>query len=230
MSVKIKLKRLGKKKNPQYRIVIADSRTARGGRSIEEIGIYQPRREPSLIQVDSERAQYWLGVGAQPTEPVMAILKVTGDWQKFKGLPGAEGTLRVAEPKADKQMAFEAAVKSAEEAGKAPKAKAPSLKESAAAAGANLAEKATEAKEFVAEKAEEVKEAVAEKVEEAKEAVAERKAAKAAEAAEAPEAEAPAAEAPAAEAPEAPAAEAPEAEAVEVVEAADLAVEETPSA
>ena len=124
MSVKIKLKRLGKKKNPQYRIVVADSRTARGGRSIEEIGIYQPRREPSLIQVDSDRAQYWLGVGAQPTEPVMAILKVTGDWQKFKGLPGAEGTLRVAEPKADKQMAFEAAVKSAEEAGKAPKAKA----------------------------------------------------------------------------------------------------------
>jgi small subunit ribosomal protein S16 len=74
--------------------------------------------------VDSDRAQYWLGVGAQPTEPVMAILKVTGDWQKFKGLPGAEGTLRVAEPKADKQMAFEAAVRSAEEAGKAPKAKA----------------------------------------------------------------------------------------------------------
>jgi len=231
VSVKIKLKRLGKKKNPQYRIVIADSRTARGGRSIEEIGIYQPRREPSLIQVDSERAQYWLGVGAQPTEPVMAILKVTGDWQKFKGLPGAEGTLRVAEPKADKQMAFEAAVKSAEEAGKAPKAKAPSLKESAAAAGANLAEKATEAKEFVAEKAEEVKEAVAEKVEEAKEAVAERKAAKAAEAGEVAEA---------------PAAEASEAEAVEVVEvadvageadvaaeadeAADVAVEETPSA
>jgi small subunit ribosomal protein S16 len=130
VSVKIKLKRLGKKKNPQYRIVVADSRTARGGRSIEEIGIYQPRREPSLIQVDSDRAQYWLGVGAQPTEPVMAILKVTGDWQKFKGLPGAEGTLRVAEPKADKQMAFEAAVKSAEEAGKAPKPK--SLKAEAA--------------------------------------------------------------------------------------------------
>jgi small subunit ribosomal protein S16 len=124
VSVKIKLKRLGKKKNPQYRIVVADSRTARGGRAIEEIGIYQPRNEPSLIQVDSERAQYWLGVGAQPTEPVMAILKVTGDWQKFKGLPGAEGTLRVAEPKADKQLAFEAAVKSAEEAGKAPKPKA----------------------------------------------------------------------------------------------------------
>ena len=179
MSVKIKLKRLGKKKNPQYRIVVADSRTARGGRSIEEIGIYQPRNEPSLIQVDSERAQYWLGVGAQPTEPVMAILKVTGDWQKFKGLPGAEGTLRVAEPKADKQMAFEAAVKSAEEAGKAPKPKAPSLKEAAAAAGANLEQKA-----------EEVKELVAEKVEEVKDAIEERKAANAAAEAEAPAAEA----------------------------------------
>ncbi len=125
MAVKIKLKRIGKTRNPQYRIVIADSRTARGGRSIEEIGIYQPRQEPSLIRVDSERAQHWLSVGAQPTEPVLAILKVTGDWQKFKGLPGAEGTLRVAEPKADKQLAFEAAVRSAEEAGKAPKAKAP---------------------------------------------------------------------------------------------------------
>ena len=232
VSVKIKLKRLGKKKNPQYRIVIADSRTARGGRSIEEIGIYQPRREPSLIQVDSDRAQYWLGVGAQPTEPVMAILKVTGDWQKFKGLPGAEGTLRVAEPKADKQMAFEAAVKSAEEAGKAPKAKAPSLKESAAAAGANLAEKATEAKEFVAEKAEEVKEAVAEKAAEVKEAVAEK----------VEDAKEAAAERKAAKAAEAPADEAPVAESVEVVEvvevadeapvaeAVEAAVEETPSA
>lgn len=190
MSVKIKLKRLGKKKNPQYRIVVADSRTARGGRSIEEIGIYQPRNEPSLIQVDSERAQYWLGVGAQPTEPVMAILKVTGDWQKFKGLPGAEGTLRVAEPKADKQMAFEAAVKSAEEAGKAPKPKAPSLKEAAAAAGANLEQKAEEVKELVAEKVEEVKELVADKVEEVKDAIEERKAANAAAEAEAPAAEA----------------------------------------
>jgi small subunit ribosomal protein S16 len=125
VAVKIKLKRMGKTRNPQYRIVIADSRTARGGRAIEEIGIYQPRQEPSLIQVDSERAQYWLGVGAQPTEPVLAILKVTGDWQKFKGLPGAEGTLRVAEPKADRRMVFEAAVRSAEEAGRAPRPKAP---------------------------------------------------------------------------------------------------------
>ena len=97
MAVKIKLMRLGKKRHPQYRIVIADSRTKRDGRSIEEIGKYHPKEEPSLIQVDSERAQYWLSVGAQPTEPVLAILKVTGDWQTFKGLPGGEGTLRVAE-------------------------------------------------------------------------------------------------------------------------------------
>ena len=113
MSVKIKLKRIGKKRNAQYRIVVADSRTARGGRAIEEIGVYQPKQEPSLIQVNGERAQYWLGVGAQPTEAVAAILRVTGDWQKFKGLPGAEGTLKVAAPKADKKAAFEAAVKQA---------------------------------------------------------------------------------------------------------------------
>jgi small subunit ribosomal protein S16 len=125
VAVKIKLKRMGKTRNPQYRIVIADSRTARGGRAIEEIGVYQPRQEPSLIQVDSERAQYWLGVGAQPTEPVLAILKVTGDWQRFKGLEGAEGTLRVAEPKPNKQVVFEAAVRSAEEVGRTPKPKAP---------------------------------------------------------------------------------------------------------
>ena len=96
MAVKIKLKRLGKIRAPYYRIVVADSRTKRDGRAIEEIGMYHPTEEPSLIEVDSERAQYWLGVGAQPTEPVAAILKVTGDWQKFKGLPGAEGTLRTA--------------------------------------------------------------------------------------------------------------------------------------
>ena len=109
MAVKIKLKRMGKMRNAQYRIVVADARTKRDGRAIEEIGIYQPKEEPSLIRVDSDRAQYWLGVGAQPTEAVAAILKVTGDWQKFKGLPGAEGTLRVAEPKADKKLVFEAA-------------------------------------------------------------------------------------------------------------------------
>ena len=109
MAVKIKLKRMGKMRNPQYRIVIADARTKRDGRAIEEIGIYQPKEEPSLIRVDSERAQYWLSVGAQPTEAVTAILKVTGDWQKFKGLPGQEGTLRVAPAKVDKKTVFEAA-------------------------------------------------------------------------------------------------------------------------
>ena len=109
MAVKIKLKRMGKMRNAQYRIVVADARTKRDGRAIEEIGIYQPKEEPSLIRVDSDRAQYWLGVGAQPTDAVTAILKVTGDWQKFKGLPGAEGTLRVAEPKVDKKTVFEAA-------------------------------------------------------------------------------------------------------------------------
>ncbi|GAB3984219.1 hypothetical protein GCM10029978_093210 [Actinoallomurus acanthiterrae] len=111
MAVKIKLKRLGKIRAPYYRIVVADSRTKRDGRAIEEIGKYHPKEEPSLIEVDSERVQYWLGVGAQPTEPVLAILKVTGDWQKFKGEPGSEGTLKVAEARPDKQEVFQAAVK-----------------------------------------------------------------------------------------------------------------------
>ncbi len=113
MAVKIKLKRIGKVRVPQYRIVVADSRTARGGRAIEELGIYQPKKDPSLIRVDSERVQYWLGVGALPTQPVLAILKVTGDWQRFKGLPGAEGTLRVAEAKTDKMEVFNAAAQEA---------------------------------------------------------------------------------------------------------------------
>lgn len=124
MAVKIKLMRLGKIRNPQYRIVIADAKTRRNGRSIEEIGIYQPKFDPSVIQVNSERAQYWLSVGAQPTDAVVAILKVTGDWQKFKGLPGAEGTLKVAEPKADKKAIFAAAVVQAA-ADKEAEAKAP---------------------------------------------------------------------------------------------------------
>jgi small subunit ribosomal protein S16 len=111
VAVKIKLMRMGKIRAPYYRIVVADARTKRDGRAIEEIGKYHPTQEPSLIEVDSERAQYWLSVGAQPTEPVAAILKVTGDWQKFKGLPGQEGTLRVAEPKTDKKTIFEAAAK-----------------------------------------------------------------------------------------------------------------------
>lgn len=111
MAVKIRLKRLGKIRAPYYRIVVADSRTKRDGRAIEEIGKYHPTEHPSFIEVNSERAQYWLGVGAQPTEQVLAILKITGDWQKFKGLPGAEGTLQVAAPKVDKKAVFEAAAK-----------------------------------------------------------------------------------------------------------------------
>ena len=114
MAVKIKLTRIGKIRTPQSRIVVADSRTRRNGRAIETIGKYHPKEEPSLIDIDSERAQYWLGVGAQPTEPVEALLKITGDWQKFKGLPGAEGTLRVAEPKTSKQDLFNAALAAAE--------------------------------------------------------------------------------------------------------------------
>jgi small subunit ribosomal protein S16 len=110
VAVKIKLKRLGKIRAPYYRIVIADSRTKRDGRAIEEIGKYHPKAEPSFIEVNSERAQHWLSVGAQPTDPVRKLLEITGDWQKFKGLPGAEGTLRTAEPRADRKVAFAAAV------------------------------------------------------------------------------------------------------------------------
>ncbi|MFI8594900.1 30S ribosomal protein S16 [Microbacterium sp. NPDC078428] len=99
MAVKIRLKRLGKIRAPYYRIVVADSRTKRDGRVIEEIGKYHPTEEPSLIEVDSDRAQYWLGVGAQPTEQVAALLKLTGDWGKFKGDKDAVSTVKVAEPK-----------------------------------------------------------------------------------------------------------------------------------
>jgi small subunit ribosomal protein S16 len=111
VAVKIRLKRLGKIRAPYYRVVVMDSRQKRDGRAIEEIGKYHPTQEPSLIEIDSERAQYWLSVGAQPTEQVAALLKVTGDWQKFKGEPGAEGTLRTAAPRADKVAIFEAAAK-----------------------------------------------------------------------------------------------------------------------
>ncbi len=111
MAVKIKLKRLGKIREPYYRVVIADSRTKRDGRAIEEIGKYHPKLEPSLIDIDSERVQYWLSVGAQPTESVQHLLTITGDWQKFKGLPGAEGTLKTGESKADKKDRYEELVK-----------------------------------------------------------------------------------------------------------------------
>ena len=114
MATKIRLKRLGKIRAPYYRIVVADSRARRDGKVIEEIGKYHPTEEPSLIEVVSDRAQYWLGVGAQPTDQVVALFKVTGDWQKFKGLPGAEGTLKVKAGKADAKAAVEAAAADAE--------------------------------------------------------------------------------------------------------------------
>jgi small subunit ribosomal protein S16 len=111
VAVKIKLKRLGKIREPYYRIVVADARTKRDGRAIEEIGKYHPKAEPSLIEVDSARVQHWLSVGAQPTDPVRHLLTITGDWQKFKGLPGAEGTLKTAEQKAGKKDRYDALVK-----------------------------------------------------------------------------------------------------------------------
>ena len=155
MAVKIKLTRLGKIRNPQYRIAVADARTRRDGRAIEIIGRYHPKEEPSLIEIDSQRAQYWLSVGAQPTEPVLKLLKITGDWQKFKGLPGAEGTLKVAPPKPSKLDLFNAALANADgaptgEATQLKKRKAPTKKAEEAPA-----EEAAEAGEPAAETTEE---------------------------------------------------------------------------
>jgi small subunit ribosomal protein S16 len=141
VAVKIKLKRLGKIRAPYYRIVVADSRTKRDGRAIEEIGKYHPKAEPSFIEVNSERAQHWLSVGAQPTDPVRKILEITGDWQKFKNLPGTEGTLKVAAPKEDRKEIFAAAVK--ETLGDAaPKGRAKSAAAGKDAASTEKAEKA----------------------------------------------------------------------------------------
>jgi small subunit ribosomal protein S16 len=208
VATKIKLMRLGKKRAPYYRIVVADARTKRDGRVIETIGKYHPKEDPSFMEVDAERAAYWLGVGAQPTEPVAAILRVTGDWQKFKGEP-APPAMRVAAPKVDKAETFATAARALAgivdvTAPLAPKA-------------AKKAEPKAEPKAEKAEKAEKT-EAPA-KVEEAKtEAAAE---------VEAPavEAEASAAEVPAAEdsAAEAPATEAPATEAPAEAEAAATA-------
>ena len=135
MAVKIKLKRLGKIREPYYRIVVADARTKRDGRAIEEIGKYHPKADPSLIEVNSERVQHWLSVGAQPTDPVRVLLKITGDWQKFTGEPGTEGTLRTAEPRADKKERFETAAKESQ----ATKAAKEGAKESKAASKAKPA-------------------------------------------------------------------------------------------
>ena len=157
MAVKIKLTRLGKIRNPQYRISVADARTRRDGRSIEVIGRYHPKEEPSLIEINSERAQYWLSVGAQPTEPVRKLLQITGDWQKFKGLPGAEGRLKVSPAKPSKLELFNAALAEAEggpstEAAK-PKKKAPAKKAAKAAKAADETAEAEAAAETPAETA-----------------------------------------------------------------------------
>lgn len=113
MAVKIRLKRMGKIRSPHYRIVVMDSRTKRDGRAIEEIGIYHPKNEPSVIQINSERAQYWLGVGAQPTDTVVSLLKASGDWQKFTGIDAPSGIKPQAE-KADKAALFNAALAEAD--------------------------------------------------------------------------------------------------------------------
>jgi small subunit ribosomal protein S16 len=142
VAVKIRLKRLGKIRVPQYRIVVVDSRKKRDGRVLEEIGKYHPKEDPSFIDVTSDRAQYWLGVGAQPTEAVAAILKITGDWQTFKGLPGTEGTLKVREAKRDKLEIFNEALKDAQSE---PKAAATTKKAAAKKAAPKVEEAPAEA-------------------------------------------------------------------------------------
>ncbi|GGM36724.1 hypothetical protein GCM10011608_21680 [Micromonospora sonchi] len=196
MAVKIRLLRMGKIRNPQYRIVVADSRTKRDGRAIEFVGIYQPKEDPSVIEVKSERVQYWLSVGAQPSEAVQRLLELTGDWQKYKGLP-APPPLKVAPERADRTAAYEAEAKAA--AGVADTPAKPAKKAAKAEAPKTEAPKA-EAPKTEAPKAEAPK-TEAPKTEAPK--------------AEAPKTEAPKTEAPKAEAPKAeePKAEAPKAEA-----------------
>ncbi len=158
MAVKIRLKRMGKIRAPHYRVVVVDSRKKRDGKVIEEIGKYHPKEEPSFIEVRSERAQYWLSVGAQPSEAVAAILKVTGDWQKFKGEPGAEGTLKTAAPKRDKAEIFNEALKEAASEPRAEavtkRAKKAEGKEEAAEAPAATQTPAVETPEGATEQAE----------------------------------------------------------------------------
>ena len=153
MAVKIKLQRLGKIRTPHYRVIVADSCTRRSGRAIENLGVYEPKADPSVIRIDSDRVQYWLGVGAQPTEPVLALLKVTGDWQKFKGLPGAEGTLKAQPEKKSKLDLFNEALA---EANNGPTLEAITEKRKAAKKAAEeAAAKEAEAEEAAEEKSEE---------------------------------------------------------------------------
>ena len=187
MAVKIRLKRIGKKRAPHYRIVVMDARTKRDGRAIEEIGKYNPKTEPSFIHVESDRAQYWLSVGAQPTEAVEAIFKASGDWQKFKG-EAAPAPLRVKEPKRDKQEIFNEALA---EAHGTLKTEAVTAKKTAAKKTAEKKDDAPKAEEPKAEepKAEEPK-AEEPKAEEPKAEAAEAPAEAAAEAAPADDAKA----------------------------------------
>ena len=181
MAVKIRLLRMGKIRNPQYRIVVADSRTKRDGRAIEYVGIYHPKEDPSVIQVKSERVQHWLSVGAQPSEAVQRILEKTGDWQQFKGLP-APPPLLVAPEKVSRQAAYEAEAKAAagvadtparpaKKATKAaqkaaePKAAEPAAPKAAEPAAPKAAEPAEPVAPKAAEPAEPNREAVAETAE-----------------------------------------------------------------
>jgi small subunit ribosomal protein S16 len=136
VAVKIRLLRMGKIRNPQYRIVVADSRTKRDGRAIEYVGLYHPKEEPSRIEVNSERVQHWLSVGAQPSEPVVAILSKTGDWQKFKGLPAPTEPLKVAPARASRTAAYEAEAKAAAGLAETETTKAKPAKKAAKAAEA----------------------------------------------------------------------------------------------
>ncbi|WP_328339113.1 30S ribosomal protein S16 [Micromonospora sp. NBC_00421] len=151
MAVKIRLLRMGKIRNPQYRIVIADSRTKRDGRAIEFVGVYQPKEDPSIIEVKSERVQYWLSVGAQPSEAVQRLLELTGDWQKYKGLP-APPPLKVAAERADRKAAYEAEAKAA--AGLAPETPAKPARKAAKTEAPKAEAPKTEAPETPAEKTE----------------------------------------------------------------------------
>ena len=162
MAVKIRLKRMGKIRAPFYRVVIMDSRAKRDGRAIEEIGLYHPTEEPSLIKIDSERAQYWLAQGAQPTEAVAALLKVTGDWQKFKGEPGAEGTLKAQEAKTSKKELYEAALASSDKEAGEHEAITAKKKADKEAADKKPAEQKAAAEKAEAEQAEAAAEAPAE--------------------------------------------------------------------
>jgi small subunit ribosomal protein S16 len=161
VAVKIRLLRMGKIRNPQYRIVVADSRTKRDGRAIEYVGIYQPKEHPSVIEVKSDRVQYWLSVGAQPSEAVQRILEKTGDWQQFKGLP-APPPLLVAPERANRQEAYEAEAKAA--AGVADTPAKPAKKSAKPAAAPEVAEARPE-QARAADPAEPNREAVAETAE-----------------------------------------------------------------